>query len=889
MSNFIDTIYKVLKSMKRPIIYLLGVALVFGFGFTQDRIKKSGTNASKASKLKLAEGFKAEHLHSPSEAGQGSWVAMCFDDKKRLICSDQYGSLYRLNLPEIGSEGSSKIEKLKIGPAADTLGMGFAQGLLYAHNSLYVMINNSRSQKEFTLKSGLYRLQDLDGDDQYETIKVLKEMVGYGEHGPHSIVPAPDNKSLYVICGNYTDAPSMDSYTVNPRWDQDNLFPLIKDPRGHANDRHAPGGWVAQIDPEGKNWNMVSMGYRNAFDMAFNAAGDLFVYDADMEWDFGTPWYRPTRICHATSGSEMGWRTGNSKWHPSWPDNLPPVLNIGQGSPTNLVSLQNARFPAKYRNSLLAFDWSFGIMHQVQLRPLGSSYVADREEFLSGLPLPLTDGVVGPDGALYFLTGGRKLESDLYRVYFTGQLDKYKPEKPNALNLQRRSLEQYHKKLYEPSKAIEEAWAMLKHPDRHIKYAARLVLEHQDPKHWANKLKNEKDTETKILGSIALSRSNDKNYGPTIRAALAEIQEVQGLNKQLKIDYLRAIELSMNRKMITEADKASFLNTIENLYPSGDALLDRSLSKVLLHLGSNKLVTKTLPLLSSKTELKEDWSTATSDLIFRNPQYGLDLANLLSKIPPAQQTYMAVVLSEANKGWTEASRKRYFEWYRLAFSFKGGNSYIGFIDKSRKMALDRVPADKRKYYDQLSGADLLSNNGLQLATVNYPKGPGKYWSVGSALPYMDSLSNRSFENGRDMYLSAACMSCHSMGGEGSVIGPELSQLGSRFTPKDMLEAIIEPNKTISDQYAATVFILKNGSSVVGKLVNQDAGYYYVSQNPFVPKELNKVPKNQVLEKRASDVSIMYSGLINSMNKNELRDLIAYLMAGGNKEHELYRK
>jgi hypothetical protein len=64
-----------------------------------------------------------------------------------------------------------------------------------------------------------------------------------------------------------------------------------------------------------------------------------------MEWDFGMPWYRPTRICHVTSGSEYGWRTGTGKWSPTYPDNLPPVLNIGQGSPTNLISGKNARFP----------------------------------------------------------------------------------------------------------------------------------------------------------------------------------------------------------------------------------------------------------------------------------------------------------------------------------------------------------------------------------------------------------------------------------------------------------------------------------------------------------------------------------------------------------------
>ena len=381
----------------------------------------------KVEKLKLPTGFQAEHLYSPSENKQGSWVSMTFDDKGRLIASDQYGALYRLELPPIGGAALAKpkIEKLVIGDGAlvDSAkthgGMGYAQGLLWAFNSLYVMVNHN-SNEEFSRGSGLYRLQDTDGDDQFDKVTLLKALEGEGEHGPHSVILAPDKKSLYVVAGNHTNIPKMDAYRLPPVWKEDNLFPQIKDPRGHANDRQAPGGWIAQVDSLGQRWELISAGFRNPFDIAFNEAGDLFTYDSDMEWDFGMPWYRPTRIAHVTSGSEFGWRTGNGKWSTVYPDNLPPVLNIGQGSPTNVVYAGNAKFPAKYRNSLLAFDWSFGIIYAIHLQPEGSSYKATAEEFISGSPLALTDGVIGPDGALYFLTGGRRLESDLYRVRYTG-------------------------------------------------------------------------------------------------------------------------------------------------------------------------------------------------------------------------------------------------------------------------------------------------------------------------------------------------------------------------------------------------------------------------------------------------------------------------------------
>ncbi|MEY2792551.1 MAG: hypothetical protein RJA76_543, partial [Bacteroidota bacterium] len=95
----------------------------------------------KIDKIRLQQGFKIEHLISPSDMGIGSWVSMTFDNKGRLICSDQYGGLYRLTLGPVGSNEKPQIEKLKFGKGVDTLGIGNAHGMLYAFNSLYVVVN----------------------------------------------------------------------------------------------------------------------------------------------------------------------------------------------------------------------------------------------------------------------------------------------------------------------------------------------------------------------------------------------------------------------------------------------------------------------------------------------------------------------------------------------------------------------------------------------------------------------------------------------------------------------------------------------------------------------------------------------------------------------------
>jgi putative heme-binding domain-containing protein len=200
-----------------------------------------------------------------------------------------------------------------------------------------------------------------------------------------------------------------------------------------------------------------------------------------------------------------------------------------------------------------------------------------------------------------------------------------------------------------------------------------------------------------------------------------------------------------------------------------------------------------------------------------------------------------------------------------------------------------VPKESFARYNKLSGDSLvtLARRGLDLGPVR-PKGPGKNWNLEDALKAVSQDgSPRNFDQGKAMFAASLCRTCHQMRGEGGVAGPDLTQLGNRFSDKDMLEAIIHPNKTISDQYGSTVFYLKAGGSILGRLIRQDNEKYYISQNPFDPQTVREVLKKNVLRTRVSEVSPMLGGMINALNAEELKDLMAYLKSGGNASHPVY--
>ncbi len=878
---------------------LLSLVLVFVISCSDETVNTEIENkvTGKAAMIKLPEGFHAEHLYSPYESETGSWVSMTFDNKGRIICSDQYGALYRLEVPPIGADSSQKIkvEKLpfNLNTAEDQknkVQMGYAQGLVWAFNSLYVVVNH-RGDSAFKKTSGFYRVQDTDGDDVFDKITLLKSLVGEEEHGPHSLKLAPDSQSFYVIAGNNTNLPEgLASSRVPKVWKRDNLLVGLNKTDPRTRDY---AGWIAHVDSTGKNWELVASGLRNPFDLAFNEAGEIFTYDSDMEWDIGMAWYRPTRICHVPSGADFGWRDGNGKWSPSYPDNVPPLVNIGQGSPTNLISLSDARFPKKYQHTLLASDWSFGIMYAINLKPEGASYTATVEEFLSAAPLPLTDGVVGPDGALYFLTGGRRLTSDLYRVYYGDNTEKKikentEPESVTEAFKTRKKLEEYHVK--QDPEAINMAWPYLKDKDRFIRFAARTAIEQQPVSQWQERAINETDPVIATHSLLALIRTGSPNLKFRIFNSLLAI-DYKSLSLSEQKDLARTFEVAIARLGKPEREQLSLVTShLSGHYPSGNNDLDRILGKILSYVDDPAFVGKTLPLLDIVKDDTTEQPTvsASSDLIMRNPQYGMDLAEVLSSTPPAQQIYNAILLSNVKSGWTEDDFDKYFKWLYKAYGYKGGRHYLEYLKETKKEALSLVPKNKYKYYDSISTNTKSEKSVIDWVRVMSDGGPGRQWKLQAALDTVEVLENRDFKSAQAMYTASACITCHTMRGEGGTIGPDLTQLGTRFTKRDILESIIEPNKVISDQYASTVFSLKDGNSVIGKLVKEENGKYYVSQNPFAPDQLKEINVKDVVTSKPADVSLMPPLLINNLNPERLRDLMAYLVSGGNENHPVFK-
>lgn len=853
-----------LANLKRILIILVVAASTFA-QHAETVAQPTGNTATPVDRIRTAKGFQVELLFSVPAETHGSWVNLCTDNRGRLLVSDQFGGLYRITPPPHGEKVSAaNVESV---PAK----IRAVNGMVWAFGALYVGVNDYEKK----IPSGLYRVTDSDGDDQLDKVELLRELEARGDHGVHAVVPSPDGQSLFLVTGNSTKPAQLaDTSPVRQVWGEDHLLPSFPDGRGHNRGVLAPGGIIYRVDPEGKSFEAWASGFRNIFDAAFNREGELFTFDADMEYDFNTPWYRPTRICHVVSGAEFGWRNGAGKRPPFYADNLPAVLDIGPGSPTGVTFGYGARFPPKYQNALYALDWSWGRLYAVHLQPDGASYTATKEEFVTGAPLPITDAIIHPhDGAMYFTIGGRRVQSGLYRVTYTGE-ESVDPATPAlsetdvaaASRKLRHELESFHGR-QDPA-AIKTAWPYLSGSDRFIRFAARTAIEHQPPETWAEKALSETDPRKQIEALLALARVTgtcplhrsestppvDTKMRDKLLTAVVAIEAAE-LDSETLLTLQRTIQIILTRFGRPEEETvAKLIAVIDPLFPSESAELNWLLSETLAWLQSPTVAAKAMALIEAAPTQEEQVQYARSIRLLK-------------------------------AGWTDELRTAYFEWFLRAANYRGGASFEKFIQFIRDDAVASLSPSEEESLREILAKKPVRKSALEHLGEIFAGRVETKWTLDElSQAAKTQLKDRNFANGRRMFAAAGCYACHRFRNQGGMTGPDLTSAGRRYSPHDLLDQIINPSKIINEQFSAVTVITDRGLIHTGVVVNLNGDRMTLNTDLTDPNQRVNIDRNSIEELMVSKTSPMPAALLNRMKLDEILDLIAYLISGGDVNH-----
>ena len=536
----------------------------------------------------------------------------------------------------------------------------------------------------------------------------------------------------------------------------------------------APGGEIYRSDDDGQTWKRVAAGFRNEYDFAFNRDGELCSFDSDMEWDVGLPWYRPVRVVHCPLGVEFGWRNGSAKWPTYYFDSLPAILDVGRGSPTGVTFYQAGQFPADFHDRMLICDWSQGRILAVKLERAGASYKAVADELVTGQPLNCTDIEVGPDGAVYFTTGGRGTQGGLYRVSWSGAKaeplknetawiqairldsplasfsqhkaaelrrqnrqawDRALPEEARDADRSRpaqhrvRALELLHQVGPEPTESllielaadrdsqvraravsllglrasnrvrtalvnalsdpdpfvrrhaceglmqqpagaipVDRLIPLLSDPDRFIRFAARVAMEHADLKPYLVRLLDLPDSRASVEGLLAVVRATRLDRATEKILWLREIELlVRKPDPEVERDLLRLIELTI----LLGPDKGKDLPLVDLRSPllikfstSTDSPANREIARLLAFLDEPYAIT---PILTHQATVPDH----------------------------SAQIHDAYCLRAIKNGWTAKEKERLWAWYEAASRWEGGYSFAGYLDYMVQDLVELLSAEER--------------------------------------------------------------------------------------------------------------------------------------------------------------------------------------------------
>ncbi|MGH9162289.1 MAG: HEAT repeat domain-containing protein [Vicinamibacteraceae bacterium] len=901
-----------------------------------------------------ASGFAVEEVY-PAEKSD-SVVALTFDSDGELVIAREKGPVVRLlDRDEDGRPESEQVVTDRVTNC---------HGLLFEGHDLLAVGEGPNG-------TGLYRVRDANGDGAGERVEMITLNSGeIGEHGPHAVIFGPDG-FVYWMLGNHTNiVPSPDPLSPHQGWKEGQLLPSYTDARGHAAEIRAPGGIVLRRNlfsraPASPDWELVNGGFRNAYDHAFNLAGELFTFDSDMEWDIGLPWYRPVRTNHLAPGGEFGWRTGSGKWPDYYPDSLPGMTDIGRGSPVGVVFYQSDAYPEEYRGAFLVADWSRGRILAGFLQKAGATYTEKQVDFVLGTPLNVTDLDVGPDGNVYFSKGGRSTEGGIYRVvhrppartpaadarrakaepieraltqaeprsawgraairraredagedWSSGlrevvtsesesaerrvralELLQVHGEPPDETLLQslgkdrawemraastyylglhrtgtarrelvrrlkdaepfvrRRAAEALvrtgiHTAVDAPLDPVADILPLLADEDRFVRYAARELLERVNRNRWrrAAFALDAYPAATEALLALVHTSQVLTEIRPLLERELALLE--RGVPDAQLPAFLRVVHLTLLRDEGVRYSEI-YDEMAEILLPrlaEAPAPLNREIARTLAYLGTTEAIPEIVGRLQEPGASHED------------------------------QIFYMYCLRTMTTGWEPEQRKAVVDWFKKTQdeSWKGGASFIGYLqylwNDFSKLLSDEERAAATKALPSFHGERLTTSRRRQRPRDNiaaFSEQELKEYLLWDPMAYTGDPAD-----GQAAYEKALCVTCHRVGDIGQSAGPDLTDVARRFQRADLLDAILHPSKTISDQWASAEVVTKDEKSYVGVISTENGNSLTVV--PVDGSGAVTIPKSQIVSRKAATTSPMPEGLLNTLSLDEIADLFAFL-------------
>jgi putative heme-binding domain-containing protein len=332
------------------------------------------------------------------------------------------------------------------------------------------------------------------------------------------------------------------------------------------------------------------------------------------------------------------------------------------------------------------------------------------------------------------------------------------------------------------------------------------------------------------------------------------------LTPEQKLAYVRLTEIVLHRfGNPDDATVAAIIAKLDPAYPADNFELNWLLTETLAYLQAPNAAAKGMALIAAAESQEPQVEYARS-------------------------------LRFLKAGWTPELRQQQLEFFLKAANYKGGSSFAIFIDFIRKDSLATFTPEETTQFAELIAKKPEVKSAIENVGAMFVGRTPTMWTLDElSTAAKNGMKGRSYDNGRKMFSAAACYTCHRFGNAGGMTGPDLTGAGGRYSPHDLLDQIINPSNVINEQFAPIVVTKNDGSIMTGVVVNLSGDGVTLNTDLTDPNQRVNVDRKEVKSIELSKVSPMPPMLLAMLKKDEILDLLAYVLSGGNKEHAMFAK
>jgi len=195
--------------------------------------------------------------------------------------------------------------------------------------------------------------------------------------------------------------------------------------------------------------------------------------------------------------------------------------------------------------------------------------------------------------------------------------------------------------------------------------------------------------------------------------------------------------------------------------------------------------------------------------------------------------------------------------------------------------LDAYEADPEKY---LAANSMVAHDNL--LKLNRPR---KAWTIEELTPLLEEVTHggRHFGNGKQIFAATNCVACHKLNGVGQDVGQDLSKLDAKQKPVDILKSILEPSANINEKFQSYVIETQEGKVLTGLIIQETGDSIQLLENPLAQTAAVTLKKSEIESRTKSATSIMPKGLLDKLTRDEIVDLLAYIIARGDPKSPVF--